>query len=340
MAKKVFFSSEKNQFNFPFIFNFFSLLAVKDRVKSIKALGSVNFYLCFQFSVYFFKLTKKRLKNLFLNFFKDNFFWLEINKLLETNLIGFSQNFIYEKSTCFHTSFLSILLFELYLFDLDFFLFDISVRFSSFKRIFHTLEKNHSSGLLCLGAIPLIFEKSKFMLLDYKIFSIFQFRSGEVLTYSRTFFSLRYKDHLLLSFMSSKKFLFFIKDKLLVFLRGVIRFEIKKSIISESSLDFLGFKIYSSNNKNFLRPNNLDSKLKILNLKRKLYFRLNLFKKKFFTTFLNRIRIELITTFKKLTIDRSVFVFDSLNYKFWSYFFQLESSRSFRYGGLLFTDDV
>jgi len=293
-------------------------------------------------STFFLNQNRNKLKNIFFLIFKDQFFWTELEKLFNLNFIGFTLDFLYGKNTFLRTNFLSMILFEIYLFDFDCFLIDLSLSFSSLKNIFSVFGYNQNSftGVFFFNSISLLFDKSTASLLNSKIYTFRTFNVNESSIFVKKFFANRYKDHLLLSFISSHKFSSFVKTKILSFLRSVIGFDLRKFYFTDQSFHFLGYKICCSYIDSSFLFTSFFFKPASLRSNKKLFFRLNTYKKKFFTHFLNRIRFELISTFDRVSSFNKIFIFDNLGNKFWSYFFQLECSRSFRYGALLFSDDV
>ena len=316
---------------------------MKKKIGFIKNWINIRYFFSLDIQLCFFKLQKNRLRNIFLFFFKDLFFFKEIEKLFNANLLGFSLEFIYERDSILKTNFLSIILLEMYFIDLDNFLFYLSADFNSFKNLgssFNFRNFSFPNFNVLKSYIPLKLEQLVYDLKTLENFSYSKFDLGTFTSFSscfvKYFVNSRYKCHLLFGFVASKKFLFLIKSKLIFFLRSVLFFDVKELSISSRKIWFLGFNISCL----LIHENKIYNKPNIIVLKKKLCSRLNLFKKRFLNLFLFRIRFELITNFliKKNLIN--LFLFKNLDYKFWSYFFQMEASRCFRYYFIIFSDDL
>jgi hypothetical protein len=268
--------------------------------------------------------------------------------------LGFSLTFIYEKSSILQTSVLSILLFNIYFHEFDNLLLYLCFRFTSFKTLFYlpciNVDKAVSSFLSLNYYLPLRLEniiqssinlrtlRSSNIKLNKIIHS--HFSSSLLSVFTKNFFASRYKNHLLLGLVASKRFLFFLESKLISFLRSVLLFDIKNYVMSDTKIYFLGFEISclpfnqgSDYNVRFLKLHRIN------NFKTKVLTRISFFKMNYLKLFLRRIRYELTTNFFRKIEANGVFFNNKLEYKFWSYFFQLESSRCFRYYVVIFADD-
>lgn len=292
------------------------------------------------------------MKNVFFFFLRDSYFWVEIEKLFDLGFIGFSSNFIFEGNSIFNTSFLSIILLDLYFFEFDKFLLNFSFKFTSFKAILSCpiFHKQFFDLYFPKSYFSLKFEPTSliqtnlnsFYLYRFQNSYFFNFQENFVFPYVKSFNFCRYKDQFLIGFVSSRKFVFIVKNKCRFFIKSLMGFSLINFIISENNLFFLGFNInifFPTISKTFQSNKNL-GRLSFFAFSNEILVRLNLFKKRFFNFFFHRIKYELITSFfrkRKLLGLNSKY---KLDYKFWSYFFQLESFRSFSYYVLIFTDDV
>jgi hypothetical protein len=222
----------------------------------------------------------------------------------------------------------------------------LSFKFGSLKNLSLTVNNSFFPFLFSNRYFPFFLESKLSVLGSLNNLSYFRSKSNKFTTgidyslFIKRFFYTRYKFHLLLGFTSSRKFSLFIKDKLVAFSRSVLFFDVKKVSISSTEIFYIGFVIncVSANSKNssikaFSNQNNAV-------LKNKLYFRLSRIKKKFLNSFLSRIRSELVLNFSKRKSVFGLNVNHKFDHKFWVFFFQLESSRSFRYYSLLFSDDL
>ena len=297
-------------------------------------------------------LHKSRLRNFFLFYLNDSLFWDELEKFFYPNSLNFNYEFIYEKNSALNTSLISILLLEMYLFEFDRFILNLSFKCSSFKTILSLFNFKNDNFSFFMKYSPLCFERflynlGNFDLLAYKkhSFSRLKLLDSFSLIYSRHFSAIRYKDHLLLGFSSSRKFALNIKDKLISFLRSTLAFDLKNFNLYDSSQSFYFIGFYISTNfskKSFVHNKVFYSvgKLGFSRISCEIFSRVNLFKRKFFSNFLDRIRYELITNFVRKKHLSNVFLRSKLDYKFWSYFFQLECLRSFNYFVLILSDDL
>lgn len=341
------FSLEFFKFDNSFINNYISSFSVQRKINFIKTWKNIKISLSLEVSLKFLDFHKNRLKNIFCFYFGDIAFWDQIQSLIEFGLLNFSLDFVYEQNSIFKTSFLSIILLEIYFYEFDIFMSDLCFRFTSFKSLYSPYNFLHGARSYRFGTNYFPLQLERFIInirnlrnlckteKNFKHMVDFGFAS-----YIKNLLVSRYKNHLLLGFISSNKFVFLVKNKLFYFLRSVLLFDLKNFSISSNKICFLGFDVNFSY---YLKDGNSTGRsVKFINIKNfelKVFSRLNFFKRKFFKSFLQRIRYELITNFlRKKDLNKIIFK-NKLDYKFWSYFFQIESSRCFRYYVLIFADD-
>jgi hypothetical protein len=119
-----------------FSFFFSSLIQTSLRLQFIRKWKNINFFLRLDILFFFKFINKNKLKNIFNIIFGDLEFWQEIDKMFEEGLICLSGDFIYERKNFVSISFLSILLLEIYFFELDLFVFNLYFQFSSLCDLF------------------------------------------------------------------------------------------------------------------------------------------------------------------------------------------------------------
>lgn len=334
-----------NQYETIFLKNFFSSFYLREKVSQIKTWKDItNFFSC-QIVTCFSNLHLNRLKNIFFSCLGDSFLWREIEKLFNFNLLSFSFDAICENKSILKNNFLALILFEMYLFEFDIFLSYLSFTFSSAKNVPFRVCNNPFINDNYYFSLRLESKLNDFQTSSILNYSLFKFENPySVANYSlfvKRFFNCRYKFHLLLGFTSSRKFSFFLKSKLIAFLRTVLYFDLQRVTFSSKEIFFIGFCINSFFSKvlqdDFVKPSILNKKIV---LTEKLYLRLKAIKKKFLNSFLSRVRYELIINFLKRNDYLRFSKTNKSDSSFWSFFFQLESSRCFRYYFLIFSDDV
>lgn len=322
---------------------------MREKISSIKNWKDINNFLSCQIVTRFSNLHLNRLKNIFFSCLGDSLLWREIEKLFNLNLLSFSFDTICENKSILKNNFLSLILFEMYIFEFDVFLSYLSFTFSSAKNLPFRFKDNSLLTVFRNYYFSLRFESKlthfqTSAAINYSLLKSENPYSTSNINYSlfvKRFFNCRYKFHLLLAFTSSRRFSFFLKDKMIAFLRTVLFFDVQKVVFSSKGIFFIGFLInsfFSNARRNqFVTPYSLDKKTI---LTEKLYLRLNTIKKTFLSSFLSRVRYELIVNFLKRNAYLGSYRNKKSDYSFWSFFFQMESSRCFRYYSLIFSDDV
>lgn len=82
----------------------------------------VNFVLKCEFLQGFLSLNLNRLKNIFFKLINDVRVWNEIEKMINSNFVSFSKDYIYINKNNMGLNSLSFLLFNIYLSEFDFYL--------------------------------------------------------------------------------------------------------------------------------------------------------------------------------------------------------------------------
>ena len=108
-----------------------------------------NLFHSYRISRSFKKVHYNKLKNIFLKFVNDLFFWMEIEKMIKNNIIDVSGNFVYKFVSDFQLGCLSRFFFNIYLSEFDNYILKFS-RGLVFRRIylkrFKVSKKNKLSG--------------------------------------------------------------------------------------------------------------------------------------------------------------------------------------------------
>lgn len=265
--------------------------------------------------------------------------------MISANIIGIDNEFVYSsKDDLFpsRTSLSSFLL-EIYLSELDWYISKIS-GFFSFKKLFYSTNcfnnKYIDYNFILQFYLPIRMKKflvnepnlksissSKILRLKQHCLSSFP----EFRIFDKSLNYVRYIDHILIGFVSSKTFSLFFYKKILNFVRSTLHFDFDNPLFYQSNdkfIFFLGFNLrFESNFKNFTANNILGKKRYLL----RLLYKIEVYKRKISKDFSNRLNLELISHLNNITSDR---IFNSIDKgkKFWTYVFQLEAVRSTSYG--------
>jgi hypothetical protein len=291
----------------------------------------------------YLKVNKNRLRNIFLKTVKDLRFWEEFEKMFNVGLIDICSCDVFKKFDVFESSFLSTFFLNLYLSELDFYIFQLSFFYNSRINIigFRNILSKYSKELKYTFSylLPVKFYNFSIDFNNLKELECFKFGTFFNLfpifltkNFSRAFFYIRYLHYFLLLVNGSKYFSIYLKDKILTFIRSNLRLELKEVLVMSSfknSLFFLGFNLKFLNfsfifNRKFMNKysRKIDSKLINYKLKlNKLYFK--------------RIKFELLLNVN-LLVSKSFNISYIKNQKFWIALFQLESLRCTQFGKLMF----
>nr|YP_009541082.1 maturase [Lepocinclis steinii]AYQ93596.1 maturase [Lepocinclis steinii] len=241
-------------------------------------------------------VSKNRLKNIFLRIIKDRHIWDEISKMMNSSFIKpFDYNSIIGDNYNDINS-LSFLLFNIYLSELDLYLFNLTTYFNSkytlFKNFFYTkLFKFNQSVIdfplkvnyLCLN------DRRNYVNLPLKLnqtcFNSFYFQ--------KDIYYARYLNYFLIGAICSSVFLTKLKFKVISYLRGNLKLEINNFYLlscNSRSIYFLGYKI-ALTDFNFCNTDSTLSNEKE-KLNKKIFSRLSSFKISTNKVFLTRIYYE------------------------------------------------
>nr|YP_010700250.1 putative group II intron reverse transcriptase/maturase mat2 [Euglena deses]WCH63394.1 putative group II intron reverse transcriptase/maturase mat2 [Euglena deses] len=288
---------------------------------------------------------KNRLQNIFRKFVKIERIWLELQKMMDVGFIDFSHDSIYLGKNSFNI--LSIFLFEIYLYEFDYYIQYFSFK-SNLRKHFYKIKDSYFFDFLNKDHISIKLEKflnvsSTLKILNIKNLDNFQLyyrnKLNKCIIFDRFIQWIRYKDYFLFGVVGSKNFLFFLKKKLFSFITGALHFQVKSNHFydcKESYVFFAGFIIkYLSVHHNYSL-----SKLK-LNKKyfARIFFRLELLNIKISKNFLKRFNMELIMQIEKVFMDKKLNIRTLKDRKLWIYIFQLESIRSTQFNKLLTSKD-
>lgn len=301
------------------------------------------YFLCFELSDVFKNINKNHLKNLF---FKDKhfaFLWSEVDKMLLSGFIGFSKEYFYRNKVVINI--LVEFLLEVFLSSLDFFFLSLEKKYTSKKYVFNTTRSDKQKIFLQSVKIDRFLKNS----LSLKNFSFKNFDLIESplskkfyvkpLVFERRLNFFRHKYQILFFVLGSKKFSFFLKSKILLFLRSHLQITTKFMDLfngRSENIFFLGFNIRFSFKTDNLAVGLLKSNKKYLS---KILFKLDSFKKEIARFTINRIYSELFDLVNKSFLDHKLKKFFGKKIFIWSYFFQLEAIRSTQFNRLLLTRD-
>ena len=186
------------------------------------------------------------LKNIFSKVIKDPFIWKEICKMIETGNVKALNNF--SDLACFSNdlNFLSYLLFEVYLSEIDFYILNLcsffNTNYSLSKEFFYSKLYNDRSKF---PLVPLMLDKS-----FSRSFNLFtsEARSNYNcnFVFDKHIYYARYLNSFLFGFIGSKTFLSKLKYKIISFLKGNLYLDIKKFsflYLFDNEVCFCGYNI-------------------------------------------------------------------------------------------------
>lgn len=141
----------RNKFSFDSLFvksgsfSFVHLIIEKIRSWNIKIL----YFFSGKVLSGFLSINKLRLKNIFLKVVKDQEVWFEIEKMFDSGIINFSNNSLYNAFDFNKINSFSYLLFNVYLSELDFYIFSIFYKFNKkFLMMNSSLDKYYKNKYL------------------------------------------------------------------------------------------------------------------------------------------------------------------------------------------------
>lgn len=283
--------------------------------------GSISFFITFSILPFFSETNKNRLKNIFCSIIQDLRVWREITFMFDFNILGFKYNDLYFTSFKSNSNSLSLILFEIYISEFDFYIFNLSryffYKYSFYKDLFYCVFSKRKSKKV----LPLFLKKFN-RLSNNNNLSF----SESIFKYNRSLDYLRYVGYFFLGVVSSVFVLKKLELKFISFIRGNLLLEITDlSIFSSHDRNIIlgGFNIsfYSNKLDNFL------DKKKVLS--NSIFLKLNKFKLNFSKSFVTRFYFEFLFRLENLTFS-SIQRTDLLNKKnFWLFFLFSESLRLF-----------
>jgi hypothetical protein len=287
-----------------------------------------------------FNLTNKYyLKGIFFKFIKDLILWNQVNKMLTMNKIGISGNLIYNSINNLCNSNLSAFLLNLYLIEFDIYFEKIIFKYNFSKNFNYNIKKYSDKFFTYIKFLkrftPL---KSGKILVEFSQFKVLfsskynRFYNNFMNNYKVTcnsslyIFYSRYLDFIIMGFISSQTFVFFLLKKLQNFLRFKINFSVKQLGVFNSKhkdVTYLFYKIDIMNCSFKLKSNNL------LNNKfyfSKIFFRILNYQRKFSDILIKRFRLEFKSNLKYIFDNKKNFSHLAKNISI--LLFQLESVAS------------
>lgn len=281
----------------------------------------------------------------------DKRIWFEIEKMLNANVVGISDHYIYREIVPSNNS-LSRFLLNIYFSQLDTYIKKLcnSSNFNKllflkpyFIKTFYKrnikIIKNYlpvkiRSFLLHFSNLKnLRFLKEKEFNFLYKKDSY----NLDFLCFYKHIYYIRYLKHIALGLVGSKNFSKYTAHKIQGFLRSHLHFDFSSNNLQyafSEKLFFLGFQIQLL--KSNFKKNNFTFSLKIA---RKYFFRiqsrLNFWKKKLSSLMLDRFRFELFGQVMSILKNKNLNFSSLKDRKVWLFLFQFESVRCFQVGKLV-----
>lgn len=148
------------------------------------------------------------------------------------NLVNIFPEFIYEKDRFVYTSWISIFLFEVFLMELDFKLYQLVLQFNSFKAIVFPKRRSNFvsfSEFEVYRPLKLDFHLLPFLKLKTINSQLCIFYTYYFSFFKRQIFYFRYKDRVVLTVFGKRNFSELVFSKLLNFIRGFLHFDLTSS---------------------------------------------------------------------------------------------------------------
>lgn len=294
----------------------------------------------------FLFINKNRLKNIFSKVLHSGSIWIEVEKMIFVGLLEFSNNNIYQNFSFKTFNSLSYLVFNIYLSELDFYIFSIVYKFSRKFIFINTISSfNEYKKKFLYSVFPLKFSLSILCFIEKKynydyfcLSSFFYIKSFKKLYYKRKFNYIRYLDFFLIGVFVSKFFILKLNHKISSFIKSNLFLFLEKTLIFstfEKDINFLGYNIV------FLRKNSYFSTFNSFHfLSKELLFNRLFFKSLFFLKILlNRFYQKLISFYVKYLNFLSNNLILLKNNKIWIYFFSLECLKNIRFSRHFFKSE-
>jgi hypothetical protein len=256
------------------------------------------------------------LKNIFRKVLKDEKIWLEIERMFEFGILNISNENIYQNFDVFSFNSLSYFLFNIYLSELDFYVYSLINQFN-FKCCFFVNSlpsSNHS-----FFVFPIKLKSNKF------INSRLNFPKCSVQFESKIYY-VRYLDCLFLGLTFLKTFVVKFNNRLITFLKGNLFLDMdycKIFLSTEKKIIFIGYNICFS--KSNLK---IKSSPSLTLLTKKMLSKIFYKKIKYSKLFLSRFYYEFIDIIQNSVLQKKGDFIDFQSKKTWLYVFQLEALHS------------
>lgn len=314
----------------PYILNLDTFNFFDESFQKIGLLYDKNtFFLSLSFILILDKISFNVLKNIFVRYIPDLYFWGLINELLCLNFQCLKNCF----SSFRHFKeirFFEYLVIEIYLKEVDKYLIFLFNQINFTKSLF-SFKKGNLFKFVSPRRIKTL--SSLFISLHYLKLKVFYNRKVYFSTRAMCF--KRFNNNLILSLLSSKRFSQIVMKNVKSFLQGNLHIYIFffSLIYISSILYFMDYKIVFLVvfRKNYLEFRKNFKVFFILTINRKL----KLFNKINFKFSLNRLYFELTSHVNVLVLKtqiKKIFIRDK---RIWDYIFQLESKRCFQFSKLV-----
>jgi hypothetical protein len=301
------------------------------------------------------QINKNILRNIFLSTVNDKRIWFEIEKMINANVIGISDYYIYREIIPSNNS-LSKFLLNIYFSRLDTYIKKLC-NFSNFNKLLflkpyfiRTFYKRNIK--IMKNYLPVrmrsflmhSFNLKNLQALKGKRFSFLYKKDSynlDFLFFCKEIYYVRYFEHIALGIVGSKSFSKFTNHKIKGFLRSNLHFDFFINSFQyafSEKIFFLGFHIQ-------LLKSNFKKHNFIFNLKiAKKYFsrihsRLILWKKKISSLMLDRFSFELFGQVLSVLQNNNLNFSSLKDRKVWLFLFQFESVRCFQVGKLINSSD-
>lgn len=254
---------------------------------------NISHFVKFNISIPFNSLNKNRLKNIFFKVINDSLIWDEICKIMDYNLIDFSNY----KFSYFH-NLLFYFFFNVYLSEFDYYIYNLCFYFNSryflYRDYFYSKVHSFPTSSLCFP-LKLHFRSARF---EDNISSI-----KIPYFFNKTIFYVRYMGYFLFGTIGSSRFFSKFRLRILGYLKGNLVLNAKDLSVFFSpftSISFCGYDILLIKFDSYKFTN---SSYKQSILKSRLFTRLNAFNLNASKSFLTRIYHDFLFQIQPLLND-------------------------------------
>lgn len=330
--------------------------SVQLQVNKIRSWNTeVNYFVVLNILLSLDILNKNRLKNIFQrNYYIDNTFWFEIDKMISSNIINFSDSFIYSSSkNNFFSSIMSTFLLEIYLNELDSYFLQYSFIHNLRKNVknnFGMLRKSEDIVGIKKDFLPIRLENNlarhknlrSFLIMKSNFFkTFFKKNVDSFATFEKHIFYARYLNHTLIGFIGSNNFVESFCRKIKNFVRSSLHFDIRNIntfYSTERNINFCGFdiRLLEKSVDNILTSSSIRTKRKF---SAKISSRIISNQRKIVRDFSFRFQDELFFHIKNILKEKSLQSLSLKDYKIWTYVFQLEAVRATQLNKLVMSSE-